>query len=220
MRELTCTECVELCTDVALGVADAKDRAGVLSHVERCAGCGTQLRSMTEVADGLAALVPPVPPPPGFDERVLEAISKMAAPPPAPTLFRRVRAKPFAVAAAVAAAVLIAIGGWTLGRTASTRSSRVVTASLLANRRPVGDVTMVPGDHPWLLMDVDMNTKNEMVVRCDVRTNVGELITVGTFSIVHGYADWAVSLPPGTVVRAAELVTTSGRVLASATVGT
>jgi hypothetical protein len=218
MHELSCSDCLDLCADVALGIADAKDRADVLSHVERCTSCRSQLRSLTEVADGLTALVPPVPPPPGFEGRVLNAISTATASSPTSTFFARVRARPLAVAAAVVAAAAIGVGGWTLGRTTSAPSSTVVTASLWVKHTPVGEVMVVPGDPPWISMAVHLSV-GDMVVRCEVRDEDGVLTTVGTFTIRRGYGYWAASLPYGLVVREAELVTPDGRVLAAGTVG-
>lgn len=219
MRELTCAESLDLEAEVALGVADAEDRAAVLLHVEQCAACATSLRSLTEVTDGLVALVPPVPPPAGFEARVLASIAKPTEAPARPTLLERARTRPIAVAAAVALAALLTLGGWLVGETTSAPSASVVTAALVSARATVGQVVVLSGAHPWISMRVHVPANNALVW-CEVQRDDGTLETLGTFTIVGGYGYWVSSLPNGTAVRAARLVMADGRVLATATIGT
>lgn len=219
MPELSCADCMDLSGEVALGVADAQERADVLLHVEDCPACSARLRSMTEVADGLAELLPPSDPPAGFDARVVDAILR---PPPVRsrlTFLERVRTRPVAAVAAVVVAVAVGVGGWLIGETTSLPTSPVVTASLRVERTNVGQVVVSGGEHPWISMAVHVH-RAKTVVRCEVRNKDGAVTTIGSFTIVHGYGYWAASLPYGLVVRSAELVTPDGHVLASAMLGT
>ena len=66
-----CAELREVLPEVALGIADGEQRALVLEHAARCAGCRRELEEFSSVADDLVALVPPREPPAGFEDRVL-----------------------------------------------------------------------------------------------------------------------------------------------------
>ena len=216
MHDLPCAACRDLCPEVALGAASAEDRADVLAHVERCAGCAALLRSMTDVGDGLAALVPPMEPPPGFEARVLSAIRERGGR-DRPALGQRLRSRPLAVAAAVAAAVALAAGGWLVGETTSAPSSTAVTSALVSRQGAAGTVVLVSGVRPWISMTFHAGSTSGSV-ECEVQDASGRLVTLGTFPIVHGYGSWAGPLPQGTTVRGAWVVTPGGRMLAWSTI--
>lgn len=74
MTGLACEVVRELLPEVALDVADARDRAQVLAHTEICADCRRELAATVTVVEDLAALAPPAEPPAGFDQRVLAAL--------------------------------------------------------------------------------------------------------------------------------------------------
>lgn len=215
MREISCEESVELGAEVALGVAGAEDRAAVLSHVEHCASCATSLQSMTDVADSLATAVPPATPPAGFEARVLGAITKAAAPVRRPTPWERLRARPVALAAAVAVASALGAGGWLVAESTSGPPGSVISAILVSHRTAVGQVVVVPGTDPWISMTVHARATSTLV-RCDVEADNGTVRTLGTFTVVDGYGYWAAPLPHGTSVRAAMLVMPNGKLLATA----
>lgn len=215
MRELVCIESLELCPEVALGVAGAEDRAAVLAHIERCAGCATELRSMTDVADVLVTLVPSVEPPSGFEDRVLDRVRAGRVLNGRPTLVERLRSRPTKAVAAVASAAVLALGGWLVGQATSVHPSPVETAALVSHHAPVGEVVLVRGAHPWISMTTRTGTAAS-VVRCQVRETSGRLVTLGAFTVTGGYGSWASPLPKGVVVRGARLVTPGGQVLASA----
>lgn len=229
MRELTCDGCLELSAEVALGIADAEDRAAVLVHVDRCPGCRVELRSLSEVADGLAGLGPSAVAPLGFESRVVDAVTAAhrqaeGAPPASahasPGAPRRaVRRRIFAAAAAVVT-VAFGVGGWLLGAGSSRPpvSSAVVTAALVSGGRPVGEVMVSNGTEPWMSMAV--HTTTNAVVECEVGGKTGGLTTLGAFTIAGGYGYWAAPLPRGATIRRARLVLASGRVLATAAIGT
>jgi|GEM_PF-6786666 len=223
MREFSCTECVDLCAEVALGIADAKERADVLVHVEHCPACRSELRTLGDVADALVELVPPVVPPKGFEARAVSALAGAAQSHGAAARrpgWSEHRLRRVFAAAAVVVAAAIGVGGWALGQSTSTTTGGVATAQLRSGHDVVGELTVVTsGERPWVSMAVHMKL-GASVVRCEVRSTHGPWKAVGTFKIVGGYGYWAAPLPWGLSVRSAELVTGSGRVLASAIVGT
>ena len=85
MTSPDCEAVQELLAEVALDVADARDRAQVLAHTEGCAACRRALAAAVASAEGLAALAPPVDPPAGFDLRVMEALARVQASGAVPT---------------------------------------------------------------------------------------------------------------------------------------
>lgn len=215
MRELYCGECLELSPDVALGIADAEDRAIVLTHVERCRSCRDELASLSDVADLLHVLVPPVEPPRNFASRVVSAVSPPSRSEPHTPLSRRTYVRPLSVAAAVVLAAALGVGGWLAAGGGSSPSVTVQTAPLVSHHHRIGQVMTVPGEKPWISVAVRLPA-GSTVVRCQVEGEKGGWRTVGTFDVYDGRGYWDARLPHGLLVRRAELITARGHVLATA----
>ncbi|HTX62292.1 MAG TPA: hypothetical protein VMD28_01545 [Acidimicrobiales bacterium] len=216
MPDPGCHDCLDVCPDVALGVATAEDRAMVLTHVERCRSCGDELASLSDVADLLSVLVPAVDPPRGFTSRVVGAISSPTKPLAHAAPVRRALMRPVSLAAALVVAAGLALGGWLAARGSSTPSpSTVQTAALLSHDHRVGRVMLVPGGKLWMSVAVHL-AASSTVVRCRVESDGGVWRTLGTFDVYDGRGYWVATLPRGFSVARAELTTTRGRVLASA----
>jgi hypothetical protein len=214
MSELSCAQCAELLPDVALDIADARDRAGVLAHVEQCRSCRDELATLSGVADRLYVLVPPVEPSHGFATRVVASISRRSRIEPRVPSPRRRYVRPLSVAAAVVLAAAVGVGGWlAAGGGSSGPSHAVETASFVAGHHTVGEMTMVPGARPWISVAVHL-PRGTTHVRCEVENPNGTWRTIGTFHVYEGWGYWAAPLPRGMVVHGAELLTSSGHVLA------
>lgn len=69
-----CKHAEELIAEIALGIADAEQRAVALDHISNCTECGARLRETTRLADELLMLAPSEQPPPGFEERVIHEL--------------------------------------------------------------------------------------------------------------------------------------------------
>lgn len=184
MDEPGCRDVAALAAEVALGVADARERGAVLSHVEHCAGCRRELGQLSDVADGLVDLAPPAEPPAGFESRVLEALpadrplgSGDRGPADTTSTGRRparvAGRRRLLQAAAVVVAAGLAAGGWALGARSTGRaaggsgtgsasvpggarpSGHVMTAALVAGQRSVGEVVLQTGRYPWISMALE-----------------------------------------------------------------
>lgn len=217
MRELRCDDCREVLAEVALGIADAQERAAALSHLDRCRRCRTELRGLSDVADGLGTLLPPAEPPIGFESRVMAAVGKAGAA-ARPTGRRH---HPVRVAIAALAAAAVGIGAWTADvhlAASRARTPTVLTAALWSGRRDVGRVVVAGRPRPWMSLTVDAGI-GRAEVRCEVIGPGGATVTVGTFWITGGNGYWAAPLRTHMAVRGARLVSTDGRVLAAATLG-
>ncbi|MGP4004034.1 hypothetical protein [Streptomyces sp. 8N706] len=71
MSDLTCEELRHLGAELALGILPGQERAAVIAHLDRCAGCREQIEQLTLAGDGLLSLLPGSEPPVGFEKRVL-----------------------------------------------------------------------------------------------------------------------------------------------------
>jgi hypothetical protein len=112
---MRCEEIRELAPEIALGIADGRERAEALRHASSCRDCRRLVGELSQVADELLVLAPAQEPPAGFESRVVEAMGLQATPP------RRRRPRwlslrwlaprlgPALATAAVTAAALIAV---------------------------------------------------------------------------------------------------------------
>ncbi len=215
MGEMSCETVAALSAELALGVAEVHERGATLDHVERCAACRSHLRELADLADDLVALIPPAEPPPGFESRVMGALPRD----PGTHAKGAWRLRPVRVAAAVVLGVLIAGGGWLLGSMSTHRTAPgapgVAAAELSTHGHTVGEVIVTEGPDPWMSVKVDAPLARSEV-RCQIRRADGEVHTVGSFVVDAGYGYWATAIPPGSPVRSAQLLSTNGRVLATA----
>lgn len=220
---MNCEELAAVDAELALGVLDARARAAAFRHLEQCPSCRRRVQRLSEVAEGLTELVPPVEPSVGFESRVLSQLR------PVPSRAAGATGRRIKVAAAIVVLALVAgTAGWLVGTSGGT--SRVptvlrattngppVTADLVGQHGTIGQVVLTAGKDPWLSMAVQAEVGEEWV-RCQAVEGDGRVLTLGSFPVVGGYGYWASSLPGGTTVRAVRLVGRSGAVLATADVG-
>jgi hypothetical protein len=217
MNEMSCEEFREIGAELALDVADARERARAVAHLEHCPGCRIELRQLSDVADTLTALIPAVEPPAGFESRLLARVEGDKQRHHGRTSRRRTW---WAAAAAAVAAVAIGAGGWVIGEQTSpspaVAAGHVVTAKLAADHQPVGLVVIETGPDPWLSMAVSIG-RGDAKVQCQLRASDGRVISVGWFNLWQGNGYWAAPITAASEsLVAAQIVDEHGRVLASA----
>ena len=94
-----------------------------------------------------------------------------------------------------------------------------MTAALTEHGETVGHVMTVGGAKPWMSMMLD-DSSARGTVNCVVVTDDGVQHHVGTFEADKGYGAWIAPLPVDPAdVRTAEVVSPSGTVIATATLG-
>jgi Putative zinc-finger len=71
-----CAEVQALIPELAMGVAPGDERAMALNHLTTCAECRQALEETSATVDELLLLAPQHEPPPGFDARVIGALSE------------------------------------------------------------------------------------------------------------------------------------------------
>jgi anti-sigma factor RsiW len=226
VRERGCEQYGNDLAELALGVLTGRERARVLSHVESCPRCAEELEILSRTADSVLQAAPEMEPPLGFEVRLFERMGVTAAPPRRRR--RRLRPSRWVPAVVGVAAAALALGvGLSLSSsspapnvTAQAKGSHdVVTAALVTNDKTVGHVVAVGGAKPWMSMMLD-DASVHGTVHCVVVTDDGKAYTVGTFQARDGYGAWTAPLhvDPATL-RTAEVVSPSGTVVATATLG-
>jgi hypothetical protein len=223
VRERGCDDYENELAELALGVLTGRERARVLSHVESCPRCAEELESLSRTADSIVQAAPQMEPPLGFEVRLFERMGVTDVTP------RRRRFRPSrwapAVVGVAAAALALGLG---LGLTSSSSpptvaapahgAHRAMTAALTEHGETVGHVTLVGGTKPWIsMMMADSSARG--VVSCVVVTKDGVSHHVGTFKADKGgYGAWIAPLHVNPAqVRTAEVVSSSGTVIATAT---
>ncbi len=199
--------------EYALGVLDGRERAAVLAHVEACADCAEESRSLAAAADTLVMVPVAVDPPLGFESRVVERIRSSAA--------RSGRSRwgvPRLAAAAAIVAVAFAVG-WGVEHATSTPGGgpahSVIERQLVASGRSVGLVYVDTGRPTWMFVSLDVPGAPAKVV-CEVVTRSGLRERVGTFTLADGHGAWGATLAvPWSQVRAVDITSTSGVRLAA-----
>jgi len=218
-----CVQYEDDLAELALGVLTGRERARALSHVESCPRCAEELEQLARAADAVVAMAPEAEPPLGFETRLFE---KMGIEQVRPTRRRRPRYWIPATVAAAVAALAVGLGLGLSSSPAPTGTAQgvqhhgaVETAALVENGEHVGRVDIFGGRKPWVQMALDDSSAHG-VVHCVVVTDDGKVHQVGTFVARDGYGAWAAPLhvDPATV-RSAQVMSLSGTVIATATLG-
>jgi hypothetical protein len=224
----SCAEISKAWPELALGVLTGRDRVAALAHLETCSHCSDQVEQLSRVADAVVQVAPEREPPVGFEVRLFERMGVSEA---GSTPIRRRRPPAWALAAA-AAVVALAIGlgaGWSLSSSSPRHPSTAVghltpgnivtAAALREDGHTVGRVSISSGANPWMYMSLgDASVQGK--VTCQVVTDDGVTHTVGTFTVKQGYGAWGAPLPvPPGAVHQAQVVSTQGTVIATATLG-
>jgi hypothetical protein len=192
----------------------------VLSHVESCPRCAEELEQLSRVADAVVQVAPETEPPIGFEVRLFERMGV------SDVRRRRFRPSHWIPVSAAAAAVALALG---LGLGLSSSPSPTATAqghhtmsvsgNLVENGQPVGHVAAFGGSRPWMSITLD-DSSARGTVSCVVVTDDGVTHHVGTFVAKRGYGAWSAPLVVNpAAIHLAEVVSPSGTVIATATLG-
>ncbi len=222
-REIDCEVYAGDLGELALGVLTGRERAQALSHVESCPRCAEELEQLSRAADAVLQVAPEAEPPLGFETRLFE---RMGVSDVRPSRGGRHLARRFWMPASVAAAVVaLAVGlGLALSSPAPTTSSALgeyhngrIAGNLTEDGHTVGRVVVFDSARPWMQMMLHDSSARGRVT-CVVVTDDGVHHQLGTFVASEGYGAWAAPLHVNPDdVRSAEVVSTSGTVIATAT---
>lgn len=193
MSEATCDEVRELAPELALGIAAGEQRARALVHIASCTDCRTLVEELSRAADSLLLLAPPKEPPIGFEAHAVDRVHGLRP-------GRRLK-----IVAAVAAILLVSIGGTFAVMTAATRRDRelanryldiierqgeLVAASLrTADGGPAGQVFAYSGPANWVFIVVDAASGSGMHDVVFIPKS-SAAVTVGRIRLVDGRGSW------------------------------
>jgi len=219
LREKGCDAYADDLAELALGALTGRPRAQALSHVESCPHCAEELEQLSRVADAIVQVAPEVEPPVGFEVRLFDRMGVSDR----RRLFRPSR---WVLAGVAAAAAALALGlGLTLPSSAPTTATaqahhgKAISADLVENGEAVGHIVAVGGPQPWMSMMLADSTA-QGTVDCVVVTKDGVTHHVGTFVARTGYGAWIAPLHVKPAdIRTAEVVSPSGTVIATASLG-
>jgi hypothetical protein len=74
LNDMTCAELADVAAELALGVLTGRDRAGAITHLDKCDECREDVRQLMATGEQLLELLPSAEPPAGFETRVLERL--------------------------------------------------------------------------------------------------------------------------------------------------
>jgi hypothetical protein len=223
LRGRGCDAYADDLAELALGVLTGRSRAEALSHVESCPRCAEDLEQLSRTADTVVQVAPALEPPMGFEVRLFERMGV------ADLHRRRRRIRPTfwvpAVVAAAAAALALGLGLTLTSSspvhtaTAPAHHGKVISADLVEDGATVGHVVAFGGKQPWMSMMLADSTA-QGTVHCIVVTANGMTHLVGTFVARQGYGAWIAPLHVNPAdIRTAEVVSPSGTVIATASLG-
>jgi anti-sigma-K factor RskA len=131
-----------------LGALEPAERRDFEAHVEGCPTCAEEIRSLRQVADGLAHAVPQRTPPGALRARVLGSIVPSAAAAPADVRRPGRSAAWLPLAAALAAALGLGVYAWQLQLRVRALESRLDVAERRASaaERDVADARRTAGE--------------------------------------------------------------------------
>jgi hypothetical protein len=96
-----CGHVRDLAPEMALGIAEAEERAAALEHLLTCHECRAYLDELSSEVDDLLLLAPSIEPPSGFEARVAEAMT--------PPARKRAWARPLAFAGTALASAAVVV---------------------------------------------------------------------------------------------------------------
>jgi hypothetical protein len=204
---MACDGVHELVAEAAFGLLAGSERAEVLAHLDTCENCRELIHELSAVADDVILIAPSAEPPVGFEERVLSHLE----------VGRRGRRWP--ILAGAAAAVLVAILGFAIGR-ASSRDGRQRELTMRApSGQVVGDAYVHDGAPAWVFVTVPGWTAGPSHYRLRVTLTNGSTTEVPGGDLGAGNGSWGTMLNvDGAQVRELSLVDADGTVWCSTSV--
>jgi hypothetical protein len=203
--------------ELSLGSLSSDSEAAILQHVNTCLPCRASYDEISRTLDAALPASPAAAPPIGFEARVLDRIGIVE-----PSRPRAARRTPMLVAAAAVAGLLV--GGVTTAviRTSDSPSPPSATSDAdplnKADGAPVGSVLQGRYEGQDVLVMHISDGVPGMHYTCRLRLSDGSARTTGEWTVPpSGKAVWIIPEPSG--VAGVELVTDSGAVWSTASIG-
>lgn len=210
-RAVDCDGFDVLADELALGQVEEPVRGRLLAHASSCARCTALLDGLGLVADRLLLVAPEIEPPAGFETRALARLGVADTARPRRTGWR--------LPAAVAAAVVLAVVAFAIGRAGSGDAAR--SAAIAApSGAVIGSVRLDDRPSPHVLVSIDAPRAEPGVRHCELQRPDGSWVRVGSWELADIEAGtWATGVERE-LLAATEMriVTEDGSVLATAVI--
>lgn len=213
MTNADCKELDDQLEALALGAVPEPTRSQMHAHIATCAECRGRFDEVLGLSDRLLALAPQHEPPAGFESRVLDRLNVPDS------LAWPTAAKLVGVAAALLI-VLAAVGAVAIDRRVRDEGLTIARSGVIVrgDGSQVGDVQLIGGDRPFVLVALDHPNPGPGSVSCQLELPDGRTVIVGSWSYedVRGGV-WAAGLDEASLAAVAmQIVDADGTVLASA----
>jgi hypothetical protein len=205
-RRMRCEEVQSVAAEIALGIANAEDRAEALRHLSTCAECRRVVEQLSQVADELLMLAPTQEPPPGFESRVVGELELKQAPRGRRSRWLSPRwliprLAPALVAAAITATALVAVYDDERQVAERYRETLAEADGEYFGAEPLRDETgaragvafAYQGSPSWMLLTVDA-AHRDGVQRGELVTRKGRTIALGPLEL-DAEGSWGGALP-------------------------
>jgi len=206
---IQCQEVQDLAPEVAIGVASAQDRAGVLGHTGTCADCAALLLELSALVDDIAALAPTHEPPAGFESDVLSRIAEFRSPVALPRAGHKHRVRRVALAAAALVTVAALSGSVVyqahdsdrtladqVRATLATANGEYFTSAPLEqpDGRRGGVLFAYQGETPWMFL-TSSRPASAAPVTIELVTHAGAVHTLATDVPLSSASPWGAIIP-------------------------
>lgn len=196
-----CEQARGLAPELALGVADERERGEALVHMASCSDCRRLLEELSGLADGLLLAAPEQEPPRGFESRVLARLEL-------PRRRRRRLERPLVLLAASLAAASLAAGGTFLSLRGERELASQYRAALdrvggeyfeaaelrAADGTPAGKVFGYQGRPSWLLVVVYRDFRDGSL-GAELVSGSGRRVALPGLDVEQGSWGGAIALP-------------------------
>lgn len=213
MSGADCTSFEEQMEALALGQVAEPERSRMNAHVASCRSCRVQLDDMVGITDALLLLAPVHEPAPGFESRVLDRLNTSAPQ-------RSARAATLLGVAAALLLIVAALGAVAIDRRQRDEALRVAGSGVIvaASGVRVGDIRLVSGQNPFVLIAIDNPRPGSGPVTCQLQLADGRTVIIGSWSYDDVRAGmWAAGIDASLLAAVGmQVVDSSGGVVASA----
>jgi len=196
---ITCADVDPHIAEAALGLLGGAERARLLAHIESCDSCRAMVDELSGVADSLVLIAPSAEPPAGFERRVAQRLGTR-------------RPRRVAVVGAAAAALVLVLGGFVVGRLVASGGADVRTVAMhTPSGRDVGEAYLYGGQPSWIVVTVaDWRGERDYRLRLDYAD--------GRSAEVAGDGAWSTTVDDRNSVTRIALVDDTGKAWCSADV--
>lgn len=231
--EMRCEQVRDLAPELALDIAAGEERDAALRHLPGCPDCRRLVSELSSVVEELLLLAPVHEPPPGFESRVVRALTGPAELSVEPLRRSRRWRGLVAVAASLLLATVVGAGAALVGTSGDRmlaadyravlregQGSSFTAASLRGAEGRAGSVFGYEGRPSWVVVTLPERRLREDTYKVTVITRDGRYVDLGTATLGGDHRVWGHEIPVDlTAVHQLRFVASDDRTTLTATFG-